>query len=201
MRFNRRKYLATLGATGSALALAGCSDSDDDSNGDIGNSDSDDDSNGDIGNSDSDDDSNGDTGNGDTADSGPQYSQNSKEDMLLSVSAFPEGWFRNDGLNEEFDAIFLSADESIIVLTTVEIFDDIEGAENRIETAQAGVSEPNDYPIADEAFWAVQNELACTMFRHSNAVGQACAVRESGADVVPDQQRSQQYAQEMFDQW
>jgi len=178
MKLNRRQYLATIATSAGGTVLAGCS---------------------------------GLTGGGGggtptetatpTAPS-PQYDQGSKEELLLSVGAFPDGWVRNDELNENFDAVFTSEDESIVVLLTVEIFDDIDGAENRMETARAGVSEPNEYPIADEAFWATRNdEIACTLFRHSNGVGQACAVRESGTDVVPDQSRSQQYAQTMYDQW
>lgn len=163
----RRKYLATVGATVSGFALAGCSD-----------------------------------GNGGDSDSGPEYAQGDKESMLLSVDAFPDGWTRNDEINENFDAVFANEDQSIIVLIKVEIFDEVAGAEDRMETARAGVSEPNDYPIADNAFWATRNDqIACTLFRHSNAVGQACATRESGTEVVPDQSRSQDYAETMFEQW
>ena len=71
-----------------------------------------------------------------------------------------------------------------------------------METARAGVSDPNDYPIADEAFWATQNdEIATTLFRYSNGVGQSAAVGESGREVVPDQQRSQEYAETTYERW
>lgn len=133
---------------------------------------------------------------------GPQYETNMKDQMLLSTNAFPDGWERDEDFNENFDVSFFSEDESIIVLISVEIFEDITSAEDRMETSRAGVSEANDYPIADEAFWATRNEeLACTLFRHSNAVGQSCATRQSGMDVNPDQARSQDYATEMYEQW
>ena len=184
MELNRRRYLTAIGATASALTLAGCSSS--------GN-----------GSGDGPNDSNStDTPTNTPTDTGPEYDQGSKEEMLLSVNSFPDGWVRNDDINENFDAVFTNEDESIVVLTTVEIFEDVAGAEDRMETARAGVSEPNDYPIADNAFWATRNEeIACTLFRHSNAVGQACAVRESGSEVVPDQARSQDYATALFEHW
>lgn len=139
---------------------------------------------------------------GDGGSSGPDYESGQKEELLLTLDAFPDGWSRDDDLNDNFDAVFLSEDESIIVLVSVEIFDDVAGAEDRIETARAGVSDPNDYPIADEAFWATQNDqFAATMFRDSNAVGQVGAMRESGAEVIPDQTRSQQYAETMYENW
>jgi len=138
----------------------------------------------------------------DSDDGGPQYDQDSEEGMLLSLDAFPDGWVRDDDLNEDFDAGFSSEDESVIVLVSVEVFDEVSEAEDRIETIRAGVSDPNDYPIADEAFWATRNQqLALTLFRDSNAVGQVTALRESGTEVVPDQSRSQQYAETMYDQW
>jgi len=131
---------------------------------------------------------------------GPEYESDQREGMLLSVDAFPDGWVRK--VNDNFDAMFTNEDESIAVLLAVEIFDEVSGAEDRMETSRAGVSEPTDYPIADEAFWATRNEqIACTIFRHSNAVGQACALRESGIEVVPDQARSQDYAGMMYEHW
>ena len=133
---------------------------------------------------------------------GPEYESDQKEEMLLSVDAFPDGWVRNDEMNENFDAGFTNEDESVLVLIKVEIFDEISEAKDRMETARAGVSDPNDYPIADDAFWATQNdEFAATLFRHSNGVGQSAAVRESGREVVPDQQRSQEYAETMYEHW
>jgi hypothetical protein len=179
MELNRRRYLTAIGTTASALALAGCSGGDDSGNG-----------------------TNDGTSTETQTNTGTEYEQGSKEAMLLSVEAFPDGWTRNDEINQNFDAVFTNGDQSIVVLATVEIFADVAGAEDRIETAQAGVSEPNDYPIADEAFWATRNDqIACTMFRHSNAVGQVCATRESGSGVVPDQSRSQQYAEMLYQEW
>lgn len=139
---------------------------------------------------------------GGDGDGGPQYESEQREAMLLTVDDFPSGWQRNDELNDNFDAIFLNGDGSIVVMTMVEISEEVSAAKDRMENARAGVSDPNEYTIGDDSFWATRNnEIACTIFRHSNAVGQACALRESGAEVVPDQSRSQDYATTMYNQW
>lgn len=134
--------------------------------------------------------------------SGPNYETDQKEEMLLSIDSFPDGWVRNDEINDNFDAGYTSEDESIVVLMSVEVSEEVSGAEDRFKTAKSGMSEPNDYELADEAFWATRNEeVASTLFRHSNAVGQSLGLRESGIDVVPDQSRSQDYARKMFSHW
>ena len=48
--------------------------------------------------------------------SGPEYEDVTKEDLLLDVSSFPDGWVRDDQINDDFDAVFASSDETIIVL-------------------------------------------------------------------------------------
>lgn len=132
----------------------------------------------------------------------PQYEEGSKEDLLLEVDAFPNDWHRDDEINENFDACFTNEDESIIVLLSVEIEEGIEEAEKSFESSKSGFRDPQEIDIGEEAFWDTQNdEVAFTIFRHSNALGQAVAARQSGMDINPDQSRSQKYAREMYDNW
>jgi len=134
--------------------------------------------------------------------SGPAYEEEQEEEMLLSVDSFPDGWVRNDAINENFDAVFANEDESIIVLTSVDVGENVSEAKEAMDASESGYSNTNEIDIGDEAFWATRNDqVAYTIFRHSNAVGQVAAARESGAEVVPDQSRSQQYAREMVSHW
>lgn len=131
-----------------------------------------------------------------------EYSEDDHEDLLLSEEDFPDDWHRDDEFNENFDAVFLDEDETTVVLVLVEIEDDVEEAEESFEQSESGAEDPSDYDIGDEAYWATQNdEIAVTQFRHSNAVGQVAATTLSGLEMNPDQNRSQQHAQEMFDGW
>ncbi len=131
----------------------------------------------------------------------PQYAMSSRQNLFLSLSAFPDGWVRDDSLNDSFDAVFANSDRSVIVLLAVEIFADVAGAEDRIQRAKAGVSEVNDYDIADDSFWTTTDSLASTLFRDSNAVGQVAAVHEPNSELVPDSERSRQYARDMYEHW
>lgn len=141
-----------------------------------------------------------DGGNGE--ESGPEYEEGDRDGMVLTIDAFPDGWTRDDDFNENFDASYLSEDESVVVLARVEIEDSVDAAKESFESSESGTRDPQDYDIGDEAFWDTRNdEYAATVFRHSNAVGQVAALRESGTEVVPDQSRSQEYAQKMFEQW
>lgn len=133
---------------------------------------------------------------------GPDYETDQKEELLLSAEVFPDGWVRNDEINENFDAVFANEDESIVVLTTVEIGEDSGEAKDAYDSAESGFSNTNEIDIGNKAFWATRNEeIAYTIFRHSNALGQSAALRESGAEIQPDQSRSQEYAREMYQSW
>lgn len=134
--------------------------------------------------------------------SGPKYTDVSKEDLLLSVSDFPDGWARNDQLNEEFDAVFHNEDETIFVLLSVHIYDEISGAADEFESVRNGHRDPQDLGFADEAFWDTRNgEIAVTAFRDSNAIGSALAASQSGFEISPEQVRSQNYAEKMYQHW
>ncbi|MDL0140305.1 hypothetical protein PNP85_12410 [Halobacterium salinarum] len=134
--------------------------------------------------------------------SSPKYESDQKEEMLLSVDAFPSGWKRNDELNENFDGVFMSEDESLVVLLSIEVYEEVGQAKESHETSESGFSDTNEIDIGNEAFWTTRNdEIAYTIFRHSNALGQAAAIQESGVSLQPDQSRSQKYAREMYSHW
>lgn len=127
------------------------------------------------------------------------YSESDREGMIPGVDIFPDGWKEADP-GEEWDAGFSNEDETILVGLGIRIEDTVDGAKEEFEKAKAGF-EANDYPIADEAFWAERADNARTFFRHSNAMGQAVAGRQSGDGMIPDTGRAQRYAEEMYNHW
>ncbi|UHQ98665.1 hypothetical protein HYG81_22090 (plasmid) [Natrinema zhouii] len=172
---NRRELLLGSGVT-VATALAGCSGSN--------------------------------TSSGDTE---PQYHEDDHEAMLLSIDDFPDGWTRDDEVSDDFDAAFLNEDETITVLPLVEIEADETAAQDTFEDSKSSTRDysiedeavcPVDYNIGDEASWDTRNdEMAITLFRHSNAVGQVAATRQYRTEVQPDQAHSQTYTTTMFEGW
>jgi len=128
------------------------------------------------------------------------YEESDKDEMLLEVGDFPDGWKKID--SGEFDAVFISQDETIGVLTADGIYEIVGEAEEEFDLDKQGFNDPNEYPIGDEAFWAERSDNARTYFRHLNAIGGVLSSRESSmGDVVPDPDRSQGYAQEMYKKW
>lgn len=150
-------------------------------------------------------------GNSNSGDTRPQYHEDDHEAMLLSIDDFPDGWARDDEVNDNFDAVFRNEDETITVLPIVEIEADEAAAQDNFEDSKSGTRDysiedeavcPVDYNIGDEASWDTRNnEMAITLFRHSNAVGQVAATRQSRTEVQPDQARSQTYTMTMFEGW
>jgi len=135
-------------------------------------------------------------------DDGPAYGEDlSKEDLLLLGSDFPDGWYRDDSINDNFDAVFLSEDDSIIVMLSVGIRDSVDQAKSDFEDTRDGFRDPQEIDIGDEAFWDTREQAAYATVRHSNALGQAVSGRESGTELLPDPARAQTYAGEMYDHW
>ena len=131
------------------------------------------------------------------------YSQD-EEDALLFDEArdeWPDEMERDDSINENFDRGFVNQDETVIVLMHVDIYEDIETAENELEKSRARASNDEDYPIADDGFIADDGESAQVIFRHRNANGQTLAIRESGGGVSPDRNRASEYADLLFEYW
>lgn len=137
-----------------------------------------------------------------TGDSGgPDYEDVERSEFLLEESDFPDEWVRNDQLNDNFDAVFTSEDESIAVLLSIGIHDTVDSAKEDYDSSFESFREPEEMSFADEAFWDTRNDLAFTIYRDSNLLGQAAALRESGVEVQPDQARAQQYSKDMYDHW
>lgn len=121
---------------------------------------------------------------------------------MLTIDDFPDGWVRDDQVNENFDGVFLNEDETIVVLTAVQVLEDVSTAEDEFQNSRSGFRDPQDYDLGDEAFWDTRNEeLAFTIFRASNAMGQAASLRQSGMETQPDTQRAQNYAETMYDNY
>jgi hypothetical protein len=143
-----------------------------------------------------------DDGGGGGDDGGPKYETDQESEMRLTLEAFPDGWLREDSLNQQFDRVFTNEDQSVIVMLTVDIFEETSMAEDRLSEARSGFDDATDHALGDEAFTGTQNdELAYTIFRDSNALGQVVALRESDTGVVPDESRSEEYAEAMYDRW
>lgn len=134
------------------------------------------------------------------------YVQEDKKSMLLTASDFPDDWKllenTNDNSEIDLDRTFTNSDETAAVMCAVNIHSTIGMAKEDYNVSKAGVAEPHDYPLADEAFWATRNDsTAGTLWRHSNAEGQVLASKQVGVEVKPAISRSQKYAADMFEKW
>jgi hypothetical protein len=134
---------------------------------------------------------------------GPEYGEDIEDaDLLLSIDAFPDDWKRDDSFNDSFDAVFLNADESILVLQEARVHESIEEAKDSFGLISDKFRDPQDIDIGDEAFWDTRNEeLAYCAVRDSNAVGGIGGSRKSASGVVPAQNRAQTYARKMVEAW
>lgn len=134
---------------------------------------------------------------------GPEYEQSEKD--LLLIDEPQSDW--NDDLNadhdynDSFDRCFVNDDETMFVFMSVEIYEEVSGAEDQMEKARATSSNPSDYPLADDAFVSDDGESASLIFRHSNALGQTMAARSSGFELQPDRTRATQYGEHLFQHW
>lgn len=174
---NRRKYLTMAGTVGLGT-LAGCGG--DDSGGDGGGSDTTDDSSDDN-----------------------LYQTGNEEELVPNgvASDWPDQDFeRNDEINENFLRGFTNPEGSIVVLMDAEISETVSDAEDSFKSSAATASEEEDYPLADEAIIFDGDTAARVIFRDSNALGQTLAIRESGAETVPDRQRASSYAEIMYEE-
>jgi len=135
--------------------------------------------------------------------SGPQYPTDVFSSRLTpELEVFPEGWQRRDEFNDNFDAVFLNEDRTILVMFDFELYETVSAAERGYQNAKSGFANARDYDLGDAAFWAVQNERSArTYVRDSNLLGLCYAARESNLEMIPDQSRSQLYAGEMVNHW
>ena len=132
---------------------------------------------------------------------GKRYAGHDRADLLIGLDAFPDGWEERPDLNEEY-RVFGDAAGDVFVGLDAAVLPAAAAAETAFEEAEAGMADPESYALADEAFRAaVDDEYAITVFRHSNAVGQAFGLRRSGESVLPDGDRSLRYAEAMFTHW
>lgn len=129
-----------------------------------------------------------------------EYEQSDEPRMIPGLEIFPPGWIRDDEFNDNFDAVFMSEDEDVIVMMSADVHEKIEDAKNRFDRAKER-SDSNEFTLADEAIWADRGDNALAIFRHSNAIGQSLGARESGLNLVPDVGRATQYADEMYAHW
>ena len=133
---------------------------------------------------------------------GPKYQDVTVAQLVPPVSIFSDGWSRNDNLNDNFEAGFVNEDESIFVLISISIFEEVSAAEETFTSVREGFRDPVEMSFADEAFWDTQNEqYAYTVFRDSNALCQTVSARQVGINIAPDQQRAQSAARSTYQHW
>ncbi|MFA9416984.1 hypothetical protein [Natrinema sp. HArc-T2] len=110
---------------------------------------------------------------------------------------------RDDELNENFDAIFITENEQVAVMVDIELESSIAAAEDRMQNRRDRVGEYHDFTVegADDAFWYEEPDNARTYVRLSNGVGEVVAGRMSGSEMVPDVNRSQEYAIALVEHW
>lgn len=131
----------------------------------------------------------------------PIYDPSQKPDMIPPIGLFPDSWRRNDEINEDFDAVYFNEDQSVVVFFVVRVGEQVAGARGAFDDLKSRYRDPQSIDIGDEAFWDTRESVATTIFRHSNAIGESWAVRESGANNEPDVTRSHKYAFETYDYW
>lgn len=131
------------------------------------------------------------------------YNEDDKESLLIDEASddWPDEMQRNEDINDNFDRVFTNDDESIIVMMSAHIDDDIETAEEEMERSRASAENDEDYPLAEDAFIANDDQSAWVTFRDVNARGHVLALRESGMQVVGDRNRASEYAEILFEHW
>lgn len=107
---------------------------------------------------------------------------------------------RNPNFDYEFEMV---GDEDAIrafILAHSEAYDEIEGAEAKIQEPLESADE-QELDLADEAYvWEEENH-ARAYFRHSNAVGATVAARMSGYEALPDAERAVSGIRGMYSDW
>lgn len=131
----------------------------------------------------------------------PRYGGHEREELIPGADAFPEGWTARPELNESYE-VFGGPDDRAFVGLDAEVLPEPDAASAAFSETRSRMRRPEDHALADEAFWdEVDGEYALTVFRHSNAIGQTFALRDTGEAVVPDRERSHEYAETMYQHW
>ena len=132
---------------------------------------------------------------------GPRYRDYERAELIPGADAFPEGWAERPELNENY-VVFGGPEDRAFVGLDAEVFPDVDAATAAFSETRSGMRRPEDHALADEAFWdEVDGEYALTVFRHSNALGQTFALKETKQEVLPDRTRSHRYAEAMYRHW
>lgn len=138
------------------------------------------------------------------------YDEREEHEMFLEASFFGDGWHEHTGLNDYYDVVYGDAavpeEISDLVMARVDIYDDVETAEEWMDQSRQRFQGQHEYDLADEAFWDTQNSNAAyAYFRHLNARGQVLAARERstvrGLEVTPWQAMAVEAAEAMFERW
>lgn len=143
---------------------------------------------------------------GDGAESGdesgaPRFEAADREALLLPLSTFPSDWRRADDVNQEFDAVYLNDERTVVVLVSLQFDDNAADATERMVRLRNRARDPRDIGIGDDAFWATAADRADTYVRLNNLVAAVAASRRSGGRNVPATSWSQQVAGDLVAHW
>ena len=130
-----------------------------------------------------------------------EYEEGNKDELLPDEvgSDWPDQDLEsNHDFNTNFDRSFVTPEEDLFILMKAEIEETVSDAEDSYESSNATVNDPNDFPLADEAYIHDDGEVAVCLWRKSNAVGQVLAARTSGLELRPDRQRATAYAERIY---
>lgn len=133
-----------------------------------------------------------------------EYEQSDKESLLPDRVGpdWPDQNLQvNNELNEDFERVFTTPDGNLTVMMGVTIHGSVSAAEDAFERAQATASDADEYSLADEGLVYEDGDFSRCTFRHSNAIGEALAMRYSVMELVPDQERATTYAEILFQHW
>lgn len=131
----------------------------------------------------------------------PRYRGYERADLIPGVEVFPDGWEERPELNENF-VVFAGPEDRFFVGLDADVLPDVDAASAAFSETRSGMRRPEDHALAEEAFWdEIDGEYALTVFRHSNALGQAFALKHSEEGVEPDRERSHRYAEKMYGHW
>lgn len=133
-----------------------------------------------------------------------EYQGVDKEALLLE--SVGEDWpnqnlVADHDYRDEFDRVWKTPDESLLILFRARIFDTVEAAENQFQDLESVGPYPTDYSLADEGVTYDWGRSVRCIFRDSNAIGMAVSSDQSGFGTKADEKRATTYAELMYQIW
>lgn len=130
------------------------------------------------------------------------YDPNTDPSTLVPpIDRFPDGWVRDDSIDEGVTAVFRNGDATRIVAHTIRVVESVKRARTVMEGLPNRYENPREIEIADDALWANRPSLTVTTFRHSNTIGETTAAQRDADGYEPAVTTSHRYAQVLYEHW